>query len=30
MKNQQWQWQEKSQQGDTQGNIIQINLPLSP
>lgn len=30
MKNQQWQWQEKSQQGTTQGNIIQINLPLSP
>ncbi|QQN39894.1 NRDE family protein [Acinetobacter sp. CS-2] len=29
MKNQQWQWQEKSQQGTTQGNIIQIDLPLS-
>ena len=29
MKNQQWQWQEKSQQGTTQGNIIQIALPLS-
>jgi uncharacterized protein with NRDE domain len=28
MKNQQWQWQEKSQQGTTQGNIIQIDLPL--
>ncbi|WP_425915741.1 NRDE family protein [Acinetobacter sp. TSRC1-2] len=29
MKNDAWLWQEKSQQGATQGNIIQIDLPLS-
>jgi len=30
MKNDAWLWQEKSQQGATQGEIIQINLPLTP
>ena len=30
MKNDAWLWQEKSQQGATQGEIIQINLPLIP
>lgn len=29
LKNDVWLWQEKSQQGETQGNIIQIDLPLS-
>ncbi|WP_445660377.1 NRDE family protein [Acinetobacter sp. F16] len=29
MKNQTWLWQEKSQQGQTQGEVIHINLPLS-
>ena len=29
MKNQTWLWQEKSQQGQTQGDVIHINLPLS-
>ncbi len=29
MKNDGWLWQEKSQQGETQGNIIQIDLPLN-
>jgi uncharacterized protein with NRDE domain len=29
LKNDAWLWQEKSQQGDTQDEIIQINLPLT-
>lgn len=29
LKNDVWLWQEKSQQGETQGNIIQIDLPLN-
>jgi len=29
LKNNTWLWQEKSQQGETQGNIIQIHLPLN-
>ncbi|MDN5510794.1 NRDE family protein [Acinetobacter sp.] len=29
LKNDLWLWQEKSQQGETQGNIIQIDLPLN-
>lgn len=28
MKNQTWLWQEKSQQGETQGKIIKLNFPL--
>ena len=30
MKNQTWLWQEKSQQGETQGQIIQLDFALSP
>lgn len=30
MKNQTWLWQEKSQQGETQGKIIQLDFALSP
>ena len=30
MKNQTWSWQEKSQQGETQGQIIQLDFALSP
>ncbi len=30
MKNQTWLWQEKSQQGQTQGEIIKLNFSLNP
>ena len=30
MKNQTWLWQEKSQQGETQGQIIQLDFALNP
>jgi hypothetical protein len=30
MKNDAWLWQEKSQQGETQGQIIQLDFALSP